>query len=217
MVLIIGVTGSIAAGKSHLCTHLVEKYGAIHLDADKEAHQLYAPGTPGFDRVVAEFGEDVVGDDGVIDRKVLGAKVFGNAERMQALRDAMGDIPGHFMGILDRWRTELPGDGIALLESVNLLENGYMQKCDAGWLVVCERETAVKRLVNDRGLTDAEAEQRLASARDWREREHLADRVIHNDGTVDALLAETNTIADETVKAFRAGTLPRPRWYESQR
>lgn len=216
MVLIIGVTGSIAAGKSHLCRHLAETYGAIHLDADKEAHQLYAPGTPGFDRVVAEFGEDVVGADGVIDRKVLGAKVFGNPERMQALRDAIGDIPGHFVGILDQWRTELPADGIALLESVNLLENGYMAKCDAGWLVVCDRETAIQRLVGDRGLTKEEAEQRLASARDWREREHLADRVIHNDGAVDSLTAAARVAADETIAAFRAGTLPRPRWHESQ-
>lgn len=216
MVLIIGVTGSIAAGKSRLCRYLADEFGAIHLDADKEAHQLYAPGTPGFDRVVAEFGEDVVGADGVIDRKVLGAKVFGNAERMQALRDAMGDIPAHFMGILDRWRTELPADGIALLESVNLLENGYMQKCDAGWLVVCERDTAIARLMNDRGLTQEEAEQRLASARDWREREHLADRVIHNDGDVEAFVRETSAIANETIQAHREGRLPRPRWYDSQ-
>ena len=216
MVLIIGVTGSIAAGKSHLCGFLAEHYGALHLDADKEAHQLYAPGTPGFERVVAAFGEDVVGADGVIDRKVLGAKVFGNADRMQALRDAMGDIQGHFMAILESWRTTLPANGMALLESVNLLENGYMSKCDAGWLVVCERETAIARLTRDRGLTEAEAEQRLASARDWRERSHLADQVIHNDGTVEELLAATRSIADEAIELYRSGTLPRPRWYESQ-
>jgi dephospho-CoA kinase len=147
---------------------------------------------------------------------VLGAKVFGNAERMQALRDAMGDIPGHFMGILESWRTTLPANGMALLESVNLLENGYMSKCDAGWLVVCERETAIARLTGDRGLTEAEAEQRLASARDWRERTHLADQVIHNEGTVDELLATTRIIVDETIALYRAGKLPRPRWYESQ-
>jgi len=216
MVLIIGVTGAIAAGKSHLCRHLVERCGAIHLDADREAHQLYAPGTPGFDRVVAEFGVDVVGPDGVVDRKVLGARVFGNPERMQALRDAMGDIPAHFMGILDRWRAELPGTAVALLESVNLLENGYMAKCDAGWLVVCERETAISRLANDRGLSLEEAEQRLASARDWHERAPLADRVIHNDGSVDAYLAAVDAAIDETVVQYSAGQLPLPRWRGSQ-
>src|SRR5690606_29905472 len=98
----------------------------------------------------------------------------------------------------------------------NLLENGYMQKCDAGWLVVCEKETAIARLTQDRGLTEAEAEQRLASARDWRERVHLADHVIHNDGTVDELLSVTRSIADETIALHRSGRLPKPRWYESQ-
>ena len=56
MPLILGVTGSIATGKSLVCQTLVD-LGAVHCDADKLVHRLYDPGTPGFDRVVAEFGE----------------------------------------------------------------------------------------------------------------------------------------------------------------
>jgi dephospho-CoA kinase len=216
MVLIIGVTGSIASGKSYLCRYLVEHHEALHLDADREAHELYAPGTPGFDRVVAEFGSDVVGAGGVIDRKILGAKVFGNPGRMQALRDAMGDIPAHFMAILDRWRSELPADSIALLESINLFENGYIAKCDAGWLVACERETAIARLIGDRGLTREEAEQRLASARDWRERAHSADRVFHNNGTATDFAAAIERAIVKTRSMHPQAGLPRAQWNRTQ-
>ena len=88
MALILGVTGSIATGKSLVCRTLVE-LGAVHCDADKLVHRLYDPGTPGFERVVAEFGTEVVGADGYVDRKVLGSKVFGNPEAMRRLTRAM--------------------------------------------------------------------------------------------------------------------------------
>jgi len=214
--LLLGVTGSIAAGKSLLCTHLAETHGALHVDADREVHRMYAPGTPGFDRVVAEFGEEIVGADGVIDRRVLGGMVFGEPERMEALRAAIGDIPGYFMALLERWREELPEDGIGVLEAVNLLENAYMTKADAAWLVVTGDETAITRLMETRSLSREEAEQRLASARDWREREPAADRIFHNDGTQEAYLAAVDAAIAETVAVRHAGALPRPRWYEAQ-
>jgi dephospho-CoA kinase len=216
MPLIIGVTGSIAAGKSLVCAHLVERFGAVHVDADREIHQLYAPATPGFDRVVAEFGAEIVGPGGVIDRKVLGAKVFGNAERMEALRSAIGDIPAHFMGLLERWQRDLPHDAIAIFEAINLVEREYMTRCHAAWLVVCERETAIARMISNRGLTRDEAGQRLASATDWREREPAADRVFHNDGSVEELFAAVDAAMEETRAAYLAGTLPRPRWYAAR-
>ena len=81
--LVIGLAGTIAAGKSTVGQILVER-GAHHCDADKLVHKLYDPGTPGFDRVVEAFGPDVVGADGYVDRKVLGARVFGKPARQIA-------------------------------------------------------------------------------------------------------------------------------------
>ncbi len=216
MPLLLGVTGSIAAGKSLLCTHLAEQHGALHVDADREVHRMYEPDTPGFERVVAEFGEEIVGEDGVIDRRVLGGMVFGKPERMEALRTAIGDIPAYFMALLDRWRKELPEDGIGVLEAVNLLERDYMTKADAAWLVVTADETAIVRLMETRSLSREEADQRLASARDWRERAPAADRIFHNDGAQEPYLAAVDEAIAETVAVHRAGTLPRPRWYAAQ-
>ncbi len=83
MPLVIGVTGSIATGKSGLCSHFVERWGAIHSDADKIVHRMFDPGKPGFDRAVEEFSDEIVGQDGYIDRKKVGAIVFGNPDAMR--------------------------------------------------------------------------------------------------------------------------------------
>ena len=87
MPLIIGVTGSIATGKSSACA-LMASGGAEHLDADRLVHRLYDPGKPAFDRIVGIFGEEIVGADGYIDRKILGSKVFGKPEEMNKLTTA---------------------------------------------------------------------------------------------------------------------------------
>jgi dephospho-CoA kinase len=186
------------------------------MEADREVHRMYAPGTAGFDRVVAAFGADIVGADGVIDRRVLGAKVYGDAGRMAQLRAAIGDIPAHFMGLLRRWRDDLGQDALAVFEGVEIFENDYMRLAGAGWLVVCEPETAVRRMAESRGMTEADARQRLASSRDWHERAPFADHVFHNDGSPTALLAEVDAAVADLKALHAAGALPPPRWQRVQ-
>ena len=182
MAYLLGVTGSIACGKSVLCRHLANFHGARHIDADRHVHTMYEPGKPAFDRIVAEFGQSVVGADGYIDRKALGDIVFGKPDLLAALRTAIGDIEGEFMRLL----RELKDDPapIAVFEAVRLFEGPYMEVCDAGWLVASEGETAITRLMARNGLTREEAEQRMASATHWTERAPKADLVLHNDGSV---------------------------------
>src|SRR5438552_1692628 len=143
MPLVLGVTGSIASGKSHLCRYVVERYGAIHADADTVVHGMYAPGKPAFARIVEEFGEGVIGADGTIDRKVLGAMVFGKPDRLKALTTAIGDMTAELRRLVEGWRAELPHDQIAILEAVNLIEAGHPARCDATWLVGVDDEVAL--------------------------------------------------------------------------
>ena len=182
MAFVLGVTGSIACGKSLLCQHLADNHGAKHIDADRHVHTMYEPGKPAFDRIVREFGDAVVGADGFIDRKALGDIVFGKPDLLAALRTAIGDIEGEFMRLL----RELKDDPapIAVFEAVRLFEGPYMEICDAGWLVTAEDERAISRLMARNSLTREEAEQRLASATPWQERAPRADRVLHNNGSV---------------------------------
>ena len=182
MAYLLGVTGSIASGKSILCRHLVNFHDAKHIDADRHVHTMYEPGKPAFDRIVAQFGDSVVGADGYIDRKALGDIVFGKPDLLAALRTAIGDIEGEFMRLL----RELKHDPspIAVFEAVRLFEGPYMEICDAGWLIASEDETAITRLMARNSLTREEAKQRMASATPWTERAPKADLVLHNNGSV---------------------------------
>jgi len=213
MALVLGVTGSIATGKSYLCQYLVENYGAIHADADKVVHRMYDPGKPGFDRIVAEFGESVVGDDGYIDRKILGSKVFGDQERMSALTKAIGDIAGEMKRIIVEWRENHPNDAIAILEAVNLIEAGYSKWCDATWLVAAEDAVALPRLMARNSFSEEEARQRLGSQRNWKDRAPASDLIFHNNGEVNAFTAQVDEKIWETGELFKADLLPAPRWF----
>ena len=118
MPLIIGVTGSIATGKSTACS-VMSEMGAVHCDADRLVHRLYDPGTDAFDRIVGIFGEEIVGADGFIDRRILGAKVFGKPEQMNKLTTAIGSIADAVKGVIDEWNRSMSANEVAVLEAVN--------------------------------------------------------------------------------------------------
>jgi dephospho-CoA kinase len=216
--LVLGVTGSIATGKSLVCQILVER-GAVHCDADKLVHRLYDPGTPGFDRVVAEFGQDVVGPDGYVDRKILGSKVFGDQGAMRRLTAAMGDITGAIQHEIEGWRATLPRDAVAVMEAVNLIEPGYGRWCDQVWLVAADPDVARARLMARNGFSAEEAEQRLQSQRTWQDRAPAADFVIHNNGDIDALRQSVTEELQRVRALFLAGALPPSKmlpWWEER-
>ena len=198
MAIVLGVSGAIAAGKSLLCQRLVERWEASHLDADRHVHAMYLAGTDAHARIVAEFGEQVIATDGAIDRKALGALVFGKPDRLAALRTAIGDIEGEFMRLLSELR-EAP-QPLAVFEAVRLFEGPYMQICDAGWLVACDEETALRRLMARNTLSREEAEQRWASATPWQERAPQADLVLHNNGSEAEFLQAVDQAAEKLLQ-----------------
>jgi dephospho-CoA kinase len=184
MVLVIGVAGSIATGKSTACEVIVAQ-GAHHCDADRLVHRLYDPGTDAFDRIVAIFGNEIVGDDGYIDRRILGGKVFGKPEEMNKLTTAIGSISDAVKSVVNEWRETLGPDDVALMEAVNLIEAGYGQWCDQVWLFACDEDIARQRLAARNQLSTEEVEKRLASQRSWEDRAIASDIVTMNNGTED--------------------------------
>lgn len=202
--LVIGLAGTIAAGKSTVGQLLVER-GAHHCDADKLVHRLYDPGTPGFDRVVEAFGPEVVGPDGYVDRKILGAKVFGKPEEMNKLTRAMGSITEAIKGEIDRWRETLSENEICVMEAVNLMEPGYARWCNQTWLIGVDDDVARQRLVETRGMSEAEANQRLASMIPLAVRAPGADWVYRNNGTLEDFRHAVNAELDRILAVRGAG------------
>lgn len=184
---IIGLTGGIAAGKSTVASLLATR-GAAVIDADRLGHRAYARGQPAFAKVVSAFGADVVGDDGEIDRRALGRKVFGDAAELKRLTDIV------WPEIRALARAELTaasaaGRRIAVLEAAVLLEAGWQDEVDEVWAVTVPPDVAVARASARDGIDEAAVRARINAQLTNAERAASAQVVVDNSGSEEALAA----------------------------
>lgn len=184
----IGLTGGIASGKSTVARHLAS-LGAHVIDADKLGHRAYEPGTEAFRAVVAAFGDDVVDGDGRIDRKALGAKVFGRPERLKQLTDIVWPEIGRLAAADIAAALERDPNGIIVLEAAVLFEAGWQRTVDEVWAVIVDPELAVARACARDGLSPEDVRRRIDAQIGNDERRARADVVIDNSGDLDSLLA----------------------------
>ena len=179
----IGLTGGIASGKSTVVKQLQE-LGAATIDADILGHQTYEPGTDTFRQVVEAFGEDLVAEDGTIDRSKLGPKVFGNEGGMKRLTDIVW--PGiRKLAEAELQRLEADGSEIAVLEAAVMIEAGWQDLVDEVWVVAVSRDTARERLMARNNLSAKDADSRIDSQISNDERLKHADVLISNDCSMD--------------------------------
>ena len=175
----IGLTGGIASGKSTVVSALGE-LGAETIDADRLGHATYEPGTETFRAVVAAFGDELVAEDGTIDRAVLGRKVFGKPEEMKRLTDIVW--PGiRALAAAELDRLKAAGAGVAVLEAAVLIEAEWQDLVDEVWVVSVSREAARERLMARNQLSAEQADARIDSQIGNEERLAHADVVIDTD------------------------------------
>jgi len=185
---VVGLTGGIGAGKSTVASLLAE-LGAEVIDADRIGHQAYRPGSEGFARVVEAFGPGVVGADGAIDRRALGALVFADPAARARLDALVHPLIAAEVG---RRIVAARAEGFArplVVEAAILLEAGWSPLVDRVWVVSTRRENAIARVMTARGMTRAEVERRLDAQMSDAERRRHADLVLENDDSPAALRA----------------------------
>ena len=201
---VIGLTGGIASGKSTV-TRFFRDRGIPVIDADVLGHRTYEPGTDTFASVVRTFGDDLVAADGSIDRKVLGAKVFGKPDELKKLTDIVW--PG-IRKLANEQLSELEtaGNLYAVLEAAVLFEAGWEDLCDEIWVVVVDPDQAVVRLAERNGLDEAAARARIASQLSNAERTARADVVIENNGTLADLEDRIRATWDELEGRLQAAS-----------
>lgn len=188
MVFLLGLTGNIACGKSTVGQLLAERYSADYVDADRLVHQLYAAGTPETAAIAARFGIDLVREDGTIDRRRLGDRVLGDTDALRELENLLQ--PGVRAAI--ETRIDSSSSQVVVLDAIRLIEAGLVERCDAVWVVVCEREVQIERLMASRGMTHAQAALRVDNQRPQEEKVRYATEVIENRGSRDALIAQVD-------------------------
>lgn len=190
--MVIGLTGGIASGKSTAARHLGAR-GAPVIDADVLGHRAYEPGTQAFSDVVATVGEEVVGEDGRIDRKILGAKVFASASGLKQLTDIVWpEIRRLAEAEIKILLTRAP-DATVVLEAAVLFEAGWEDAVDEVWVVVVDRDTAVQRAMLRDGTDEEAIQKRIDAQLSNEERRTRAHVVIENSGDEVALRARLDT------------------------
>jgi dephospho-CoA kinase len=196
----VGLTGSIAVGKSFVCD-VFRELGCQVLDADKAAREVVEPGTRGHERIVAEFGADVLQADGAIDRKRLGAIVFADERKREILNSIVHPL---VIDVQDAWikrqETHDP-NGITIVDAALMIESGGYRRFDKIIVVWCDAAIQLKRLMLRDNLSREEAEKRVAAQMPQDEKKRFADHLIDTSNGFDATREQTIQVFEKLTQS----------------
>lgn len=192
----VGLTGGVASGKSTVSLMLAE-LGAVVIDADLLAREVVAPGTPGLEAIVAEFGPDVLTDAGELDRPAMGAIVFADEEKRRALEAIIHPA------VRQRGReleAAAPPESVVVHDIPLLVETGQPSHFDAVVVVDVPVEVQLARMVELRGMSPEEAQARIDAQATREQRLAAATHVIDNTGSLEDLAARVAEVYAELLR-----------------
>ncbi|HVL90123.1 MAG TPA: dephospho-CoA kinase [Actinomycetota bacterium] len=189
--LLVGLTGGIASGKSTVAAMLLER-GAQLIDADEIAREIVEPGLPAWGKIVEHFGEQVLQADRRLDREVLAEIVFGDPAKRRLLNEITHP---RIMDEMAQRIAALAGtDAIVVCDIPLLTETGRSSMFQIVVVVEAPEEVRVERLMRTRGYTREQALERIRAQASSDDRRAVADVVIENDGDLDSLQAQVETL-----------------------
>ena len=190
---IIGITGGIASGKSTV-TNFLRKQGFQVVDADAVVHQLQKPGGRLFEALVQHFGQEIILENGELNRPILASLIFSNLEEQEWSKRIQGKIIREELATL---RDQLAQtEEIFFMDIPLLFEQDYVSWFDETWLVYVDRYVQVERLMKRDQLSKNEAEFRLASQWPLEKKKDLASHVLDNNGSQDQLLTQVFSLLE---------------------
>lgn len=184
----VGLTGNIASGKSTVA-EVWRRLGARVIDADELARRAVEPGTPGLERVVREFGPEVLDERGRLDRAALRRIVFRDPEARRRL-EAIVHPEVRRLRAEEEARARAEGVRILVHDIPLLFELGMEKEFDVVVLVEARPELRLERLVRERGLSEEEARRMIEAQMPSEAKRPKADLVIENEGTREELEAK---------------------------
>ena len=192
---IIGITGGIASGKSTVTNFLRQK-GFQVVDADALVHQLQKPGGRLFKALVQHFGQEIILENGELNRPLLASLIFSNTEEREWSKQIQGEIIREELATL---RDQLAQtEEIFFMDIPLLFEQDYSAWFDETWLVYVEPDVQMDRLMKRDQLSKDLAISRLSAQWSLEEKKGLASQVIDNNGSQDQLLAQLNSLLERS-------------------
>lgn len=181
MTLVIGLTGSIASGKSTV-SRMFDEWEIPVIDADQISRDVVRPGEPAYEDIVHVFGKDVLFEDGTLDRKKLGKVIFSSKERRKELNDIVH--PRVREEMIRRRESYKEEDYKAVVLDIPLLyESGLTDYVERVLVVAVDEETQLQRLMERDGSSREDARERITSQIPVSRKAEMADAVIDNNGT----------------------------------
>ncbi|SCX12157.1 dephospho-CoA kinase [Corynebacterium jeikeium] len=189
----IGLTGGIGSGKSTVSSRLAE-HGAFIVDADLVAREIVEPGQPALAELADAF-DGVLNPDGTLNRAELARQAFATPEATEKLNAITHPrIRARTEELFRQGRES--GVQVLVYDMPLLIENGEVDKVDHVLVVDAPDELRIDRLVQHRGLDEADARRRIAAQIDRATRLNVADTVLDNSGTVEQLLEQVDGFWD---------------------
>jgi dephospho-CoA kinase len=190
-VLLVGLTGGIGSGKSTVA-RLLERRGAVVIDADQLAREAVAKGTTGFEQVVDAFGGSIVGPDGDLDRGALAAIIFSDPERKTVLEGIVHpEVARRFGEQVDELRVT---DRVVVYVSPLLVELGLAPAFDVVIVVTASPHLRVSRVASGRDLSPEDVRARMAAQATDEQRMEVANILVDNDGSLAELEPQVDRI-----------------------
>ncbi|KAJ7165855.1 dephospho-CoA kinase-domain-containing protein [Mycena filopes] len=192
--LVVGLTGGIATGKSSVSNLLKSKHIPV-VDADILARQVVEPGTPALAKIVSFFGPEILQSDGTLDRKKLGSVIFNDEVKRRKLNSIVHPAVRRAMlwGVLKHW---LRGSKYCILDVPLLIEGGLWKLVGQVVVVHCSAEVQLERLMQRDNSSREDATSRLNSQLAIAEKVRYADRVVDNSGSLQELEAHVNALVE---------------------
>lgn len=194
--MIIGLTGSIATGKSTVA-NMLKELGIPVIDADQIARDVVEPGEAAYEQIVQQFGQEVLFPDGTLDRKKLGSIVFKNREKREQLNRIVH--PAIHKKMDEQKQSYIEQGYKTIVLDIPLLFEGNRDRkeFDKILLVAVSEEVQLKRLLERDQMGEEDAKNRIKSQMPIKEKIPLADAVIDNDGTIEETKKQLLAILDE--------------------
>ena len=196
----VGLTGSIAVGKSTVCD-IFRELGCHILDADQAARTVVKRGSAGLDQIVQHFSADILQPDGELDRTVLGTIVFGDEEKRRLLNSIVHPL---VFKVQDQWLESLeksdPG-GIAIVDAALMIESGGYKRFNKLIVVWCNADIQLARLMQRDGFSIEEARRRIDSQMPQEDKKKFADYLIDTSTSLHDTRSQVLKVYDQ-LKAF---------------
>ena len=192
---LIGLTGGIGSGKSTVAA-LIAAQGFTVIDADRIARDIVEPGMPALAELARAFGEDILNEDGTLNRGLLAQCAFSDEKRTQLLNGIMHPrIDEETQRRFESARAN--GEQVVIYDMPLLVDKGLHEGMDQTVVVDVDVETRVKRLVEHRGLDEEDARRRIAAQIDDDARLAVADIIIDNNGSLEDLKPQVKSLVDK--------------------